>query len=1011
MLHATPRLSAKPRVSARTCWKLALGTCFGLAPLSLALLAAGAPDRESQFLTNTRQLIYDGKRSGEGYFSPDGKALIFQSEREADNPFYQIYILNLETGDSHRVSPGHGKTTCAFFRPGTDEVLFASTHLDPQARTKQKAELEFRASGKQRRYSWDYDEQMDIFATKRDGTKSRQLTKSHGYDAEGSYSPDGKRIAFCSLRDAYPTNKLSATDLKKLEVDPSYFGEIYIMNADGSGQKRLTSTPGYDGGPFFSPDGQRIIWRRFDEKGETADVYTMKLDGSDVRRLTDFKAMSWAPLFHPSSRYVIYTANKLGFANFELFIVDALGAKEPVRVTFTDGFDGLPVFSPDGKKLCWTASRTSDGKSQLFMADWNHEAALFVLDFSPNRGEAGVQHSVSNASSKALDTSGHSNRSLRQLWPKNLTTEIKSADLQAEVSFLASEWLEGRLTGTAGARLAALFIEDQFKSAGLEPLGANGSFFQPFDFNAGVRVLTNQNQLAILRENAVNTTPGYEPEKDFRPLAFSQSGSVEGEVVFAGYGLSVPGKLGEGYDSYAGLDVSNKVVLVLRYVPEEVEAKRRQELNRYAGLRYKALIARQRGAKGLLVVAGPNSPNAGQLAALTYDRGAGAGIVAMSVSANVAKELFTLAGKDIKAIQSALDKEDPHAQGSFTVPKVRVKLTAAVEHIKQTDRNVLGWLPPAPGSKETGYVFIGAHYDHLGHGETGGMARKDEEGKIHFGADDNASGTAAVLELAASLAAERKRNPAAFKRGVLFALWSGEELGLLGSAQYAEHPLKPLSNAVAYVNFDMVGRLRDNKLLVQGIGSSTNWTRLIEKRNVAAGFNLTLQEDPYLPTDVTTFYAKQVPVLSFFTGSHDEYHRPADKPDTLNYDGLERITKLAHGLALDLAQLPAPLAYAKVERKDSGGSRDNLRAYLGTIPDYATEVSGVKISGTRPASPADKAGLKGGDVIVEFNGQKIANIYDYTYAMDAVKIGQPVKVIVLRDGKRVELTATPEARK
>ncbi|MBM3877831.1 MAG: M28 family peptidase [Verrucomicrobia bacterium] len=974
-----------------------------IATLVALPISAAPPAGESQFLSNTRQLIYDGKRSGEGYFSPDGKTLIFQSEREADNPFYQIYTLNLETGDTHRVSPGHGKTTCAFFRPGSDEVLFASTHLDPQARDKQKAELEFRATGKQRRYSWDYDEHMDIFAAKRDGSKIRRLTTSPGYDAEGSYSPDGKRIVFSSLRDAYPTNKLSTADLKKLEVDPSYFGEIYIMNADGSGQRRLTQTPGYDGGPFFSPDGRRIIWRRFDEKGETADVFTMNTDGSDVRRLTDFKAMSWAPIFHPASRYVIYTANKHGFANFELFIVDPLGEREPVRVTFTDGFDGLPVFSPDGKKLCWTASRTGDGKSQLFMADWNHEAALAALAGAAKRS---VPADVAHASHRT-----HESHATPETRPKNLSPEIKSSDLQAQVSYLASDALEGRLTGTRGARLAADFIAEQFKLAGLEPLGDPRSFFQPFEFNAGVRVLTNQNRLAIARENAVTPMPGYEPEKDFRPLAFSQSGTVEGEVVFAGYGLSVPGKPGEGYDSYAGLDVSNKVVLVLRYVPEEADARRRAELNRYAGLRYKALIARQRGARALLVISGPNSPNPGQLAALTYDRGAGAGIVAMSVNGNVASELFAAAGRDLKAIQSALDKEDPHAQGSFTFPKARVALTAAVEPIKQTDRNVLGWLPPAPGSKETGYVFIGAHYDHLGHGETGGMARKDEEGKIHSGADDNASGTAAVLELAAALAAERKKSPAAFTRGVLFALWSGEELGLLGSAQYAERPLKPLSNAVAYVNFDMVGRLRDNKLLVQGTGSSTNWTRLVEKRNVAAGFNLALQEDPYLPTDVTSFYSKQVPVLSFFTGSHDEYHRPADKPETLNYEGLERITKLAHGLALDLAHMPAPPAYAKVERKDSGGSRDNLRAYLGTIPDYATEIAGVKISGTRPASPADKAGFKGGDVIVEFNGQKIANIYDYTYAMDAVKIGQAVKVIVLREGKRVELTATPEARK
>ena len=186
-----------------------------------------------------------------------------------------------------------------------------------------------------------------------------------GYDAEGAFSPDGKKIVFCSLRDAYPTNKLSAADLKRLETDPAYFGEIYIMNADGSQQRRLTRTPGYDGGPFFSPDGQRIVWRRFETNGVVADVFTMKLDGSDVRRITDFGCMSWAPFFHPSGDYLVFTANKLGFANFELFIVDAQGEREPVRVTYTDGFDGLPSFSPDGKQLTWTSNRGADGKSQI----------------------------------------------------------------------------------------------------------------------------------------------------------------------------------------------------------------------------------------------------------------------------------------------------------------------------------------------------------------------------------------------------------------------------------------------------------------------------------------------------------------------------------------------------------------------------------------------------------------------------------------------------------------------
>jgi len=970
--------------------------------------AASAADSgvatEARFLSHTRQLIFEGRRSGEGYFSPDGKALIFQSEREPGNPFYQIYTLDFETGDIARVSPGIGKTTCSFFRPGSDEVLFSSTHLDPESVAKQKAELEFRASGQQRRYSWDYDEHMDIFSAHRDGSNVRQLTTAPGYDAEASFSPDGKLIVFCSLRDAYPTNKLAAADLKHFETDPSWFGEIYLMNADGSDVRRLTHTPGYDGGPFFSPDGKRILWRRFSEKGDTADIFTMNLDGSDVRRLTDFRAMSWAPYFHPTSRYVIFTANKLGFANFELFLVDAEGTREPVRVTFTDGFDGLPVFSPDGTKLAWTSGRTPEGKSQIFMADWNHDAALAALQEAPLRQST---NSVAGAAGS------HEPPATTPTTGPKFSGDITTNDLRAVVSYLASDELEGRLAGSRGGELAADYIAAQMKRIGLLAVGTNEGFFQPYDFNAGARVLTNANRLIVTPAGGAPVE--FAVERDFRPVSFAANAEVEGDVVFVGYGLSVPGKAGEGYDSYAGLNVSNKIALVLRYVPEEVDSKRRAELNRFAGVRYKAMHARDHGAKGVLFITGPTSPNAGELLKMSSDSSlAGSGLPIASISSNVVNVLFAGSGKDLRELQAALDKENPHAEGGLVLTNVRVRLATGIEHLRKADRNVLGLLPPGTptaGSAQPEYLMAGAHYDHLGHGESGAMNRKGEEGLIHPGADDNASGVATMLELAGALAAERAKNPAAFPRGIIFAAWSGEELGLIGSSWFAEHPSLPLTNVAAYVNFDMVGRLRENKLMLQGIGSSPAWAKLIEKRNVAAGFAATLQDDPYLPSDTTALYPKGIPVLEFFTGSHDEYHSPTDKPDTLNYEGMERIARLARGILLDLEKAERP-AYAQVARRDSGaGSRENLRAYLGTIPDYAAEVQGVKLSGVRAGGPADKAGLKGGDVIVEFGGTKIASIYDYTYALDAVKIGQPLKVVLLRNGERLTLTVTPEARK
>jgi len=337
--------------------------------------ASGSPN-ERDFLSRIRRLTVEGRRAGEGYWSADGQRLVFQSEREPENPFYQIYVLDLATGESKRVSPGLGKTTCAFFRPKSDEILFSSTHHDPRSKQLQDEENAFRASGKERRYAWDYDPEMDIYAYSEKSGGLKRLTTARGYDAEGSYSPDGQWIVFSSIRDAYGRT-LTPAEQKQMDMDPAYFAEIYVMRADGSGQKRLTSVAGYDGGPFFTHDGSRIVWRRFDEKGLIADVWTMKPDGSEPKQITDFGAMSWAPYEHPSGEYILFASNKLGFENFEVFMVDREGTKEPVRVTYSDGFDGLPVPSPDGKRLAWTSSRSggSGSAGQLFLAEWNHEKA------------------------------------------------------------------------------------------------------------------------------------------------------------------------------------------------------------------------------------------------------------------------------------------------------------------------------------------------------------------------------------------------------------------------------------------------------------------------------------------------------------------------------------------------------------------------------------------------------------------------------------------------------------
>ena len=575
--------------------------------------------------------------------------------------------------------------------------------------------------------------------------------------------------------------------------------------------------------------------------------------------------------------------------------------------------------------------------------------------------------------------------------------EPATLDTRVLVEALASDDLEGRLTGTDGSRKAADYIVAQLEAIGATPLPGSDDFRLPFQFTAGVS--DGGSRLAV---DGRVTWDGSEVQA----LSFSENGLVSGELVFAGYGLSVPETDGFSYDSYATLDVEDKVVLVLRYFPEDTEGELRGMLSRYSADRYKAMAARQRGAVGLIVVTGPRSPNAGELVPMTFDTAlSGSNIQAASVTGRVGAELVALTGQTLEDVQASLDTGNPHVTG-FDIPDARVTLETIVIREERTGHNVVALLPATDRSTvDKPYVLLGGHYDHLGRG-TGGnsLAREDESGEIHNGADDNASGVAAILSAGARLAQVER------ERGVILAFWSGEELGLLGSADFVNSSPVSTDQIAAYLNFDMVGRLTDNKLTVQAVGTSPTWKPLVEELNTLLAFDLQFITDPYLPTDVMSFNQVEVPSLGFFTGSHEDYHRPTDDADTVNYEGLERIADLGAAVAERLSTESDPPEFVRVEQSAQQGSQTVMRIFTGTIPDYAQEADGLLLSGVVGGGPAEAAGLQRGDVIVELSGQSIANIYDYTYALDLLRVGQPVSVVFMRDGERLETELTPQAR-
>jgi Zn-dependent M28 family amino/carboxypeptidase len=558
------------------------------------------------------------------------------------------------------------------------------------------------------------------------------------------------------------------------------------------------------------------------------------------------------------------------------------------------------------------------------------------------------------------------------------------------VRWLADPAREGRGPGTAGLDSSAAYLSREMARLGLLPGGDSTSYLQTFDVTTGAE--------AIEPCGLVVRGTTFDLGSEFQPLGFSTNGRLRAPVVFAGYGMTAPGY---DYDDYTGVDVHDKLVLVMTAEPGEMDSTSRFDGNvntPHSELRTKAINAREHGALGMLVVNGPLE-HAGEPLRKPRADGAGymtSGLLTALISDAAAESLFARSGTSMTTLQRAIDS---HTQPHSMALRDSATLTVTLRRQRAKIANVIGLMTGRDTSRA---LVVGAHYDHLGYGNESSLA--PDSHAPHVGADDNASGVAAML--ACARAVKRVGPPT---HTIVFCAFTGEEMGLVGSGHFVEDPIRPLESVETMLNMDMVGRLRDNKLMVMGTGTAAEFRTLVANANQSAHFDLKTSDDGYGPSDHSSFYKKKTPVLMLFTGAHADYHKPSDTWDKINYGGLARVAGFATALVESLDARPR-VTYTQAKSDSASAGRiaggGGYGAYLGTIPDYMQTEGGVLLSGVRAGGPAEKAGMKGGDVIIKFDGVGIGNIYDYTFALRSRKPGQSVRITVKRDGKDVDLVAT-----
>ncbi|HEX7181062.1 MAG TPA: M20/M25/M40 family metallo-hydrolase [Thermoanaerobaculia bacterium] len=894
--------------------------------------SAPAVDPRETHLADLVQLTRGGENA-EAYWSPDGRQLVFQSTRP---PFScdQIFRMPADgAGEPAQVSNGKGRTTCAYFTADGGRVLYSSTHHAGEACPPPPD----RSQG----YVWPVDPDFEIWSARPDGSDPVRLTDNRAYDAEATVCSRDGSILFTSTRDG---------DL-----------ELYRMDADGKNVRRLTQTPGYDGGAFFSPDCSQIVWRASrpaegaeldDYRGLLAkglvrpsklEIWMADADGGAARQVTSLGVASFAPSFFPlgpSGRRIIFSSNHGDpkGREFDLWAIDADGSNLE-RITWTPGFDGFPLFSPDGTRLAFASNRnqSAPGETNVFVARW--------VDGGEKSGAA--------------------------------------ERYRSDVQWLADDAREGRGVGTQGLDEARDWIAARLRELGLEPGEKGGAWFQSFEVPVAVEVGEGT---AV----AIDGKPL--ARSDFQPASFSSSGNegrAEGELVVAGYGITAPEL---NVDDYHGIEARGKIVVVRRFTPDNLFFKEEGVSRRYGDLRYKAWNAREHGAKGLIVVDFPEGEEPPAEAPLSEPR-IDTGLAVGSGDAGI-PVVFLKRGAGAPLFQ-----DDP--QGGR-----RASLAVDLRFQMRQAANVVGVIRAGAPERLPGAVVVGAHYDHIGLGGQGSMAPDSRE--VHNGADDNASGTAALLEAARQLAARRSE----LQRDVYIVAFSGEEMGTLGSTHFTRQPPGGLrmDDFAGMLNMDMVGRLRGNALTVLGSESAENWDELVTPACKQAELACSLSGSGYGPSDHSPFYAAGVPVLHFFTGVHEDYHKPSDDADKVNAEGGARVAGVVAGVAERLANRPERLAYKNAPAPAPQGDVRSYGAALGTVPDYAGDGQpGVLLAGVRPGGAAEKGGMRRGDRLVELAGTEIRDIHDLMFVLRRSKPGETVKAVVDRKGEKVPLEVTFEA--